>query len=148
MLNQVNLVPFHFQLKQILELVSKYKWAEKATGALAAFRTNYITTFQGNLFSKYITDKYKEIFEDECKALNAPKNVDIIQRNVKISSLRKLLVAEVTASHILSEGEQRAISLADFLTESQLNPQNRGLVFDDPVSSLDHLRKNDIAFRL
>lgn len=48
----------------------------------------------------------------------------------------------------LSEGEQRAISLADFLTEIQLNPNNKGVIFDDPVTSLDHTRRAIIARRL
>ena len=49
---------------------------------------------------------------------------------------------------ILSEGEQRAVALADFLTEIALNPANAGIVLDDPVTSQDHQRKNRIARRL
>ena len=49
---------------------------------------------------------------------------------------------------ILSEGEQRAVALADFLTEIALNPANAGIVLDDPVTSQDHQRKNLIARRL
>ena len=57
-------------------------------------------------------------------------------------------MAKQTASNILSEGEQRAISLSDFLTEARLNPNNRGVIFDDPVTSLDHKRRAIIAKRL
>src|SRR5208282_968117 len=49
---------------------------------------------------------------------------------------------------ILSEGEQRAVALADFLTEIALNPANAGIVLDDPVTSQDHQRKERVARRL
>jgi hypothetical protein len=49
---------------------------------------------------------------------------------------------------IFSEGEQRALSLADFLTEVNLNPTSAAIVLDDPVTSLDHQRKIAIAKRL
>jgi hypothetical protein len=38
--------------------------------------------------------------------------------------------------------------LADFLTEVQLDKNNCGIIFDDPVTSLDHERKDMIAKRL
>lgn len=49
---------------------------------------------------------------------------------------------------ILSEGEQRAVSIANFLTEVNMDANNRGIVLDDPVSSLDHRRRTRIAERL
>ncbi len=136
-------------LEQVLAFVKAHKWAAKAEQVVAsAFRTNSLTTFQGGLFTEHITDNYTNTFNAECEVLNAPKVVRIVQRNAKLSTLRKLQVAGQTANRVLSEGEQRAISLADFLTEIQLNPNNTGVVFDDPVTSLDHLRKVDIAKRI
>ena len=49
---------------------------------------------------------------------------------------------------ILSEGEQRAIALGSFLAEMHLANHLGGIVFDDPVSSLDHYRRKDVARRL
>jgi ATPase subunit of ABC transporter with duplicated ATPase domains len=51
-------------------------------------------------------------------------------------------------SLILSEGEQKVIALADFLAESRLSVVNKGIIFDDPVNSLDEERKSNIAERL
>lgn len=136
-------------LEQVLAFVKAHKWVAKAEQAVtSAFRTNSLTSFQGGLFTEHITDNYTNTFNAECDVLNAPKVVSIVQRNAKLSTLRKLQVAGQTANRILSEGEQRAISLADFLTEIQLNPNNTGVIFDDPVTSLDHLRKTDIAKRI
>lgn len=49
---------------------------------------------------------------------------------------------------VLSEGEQRAIALASFLAEVRLAGSRGALVFDDPVSSLDHRRRWEVAQRL
>jgi len=53
-----------------------------------------------------------------------------------------------TPSTILSEGEQRAIALASFLAEVQLGKSSGAVVLDDPVSSLDHRRRWEVAHRL
>lgn len=135
-------------LPEILKFIAAHKWAAKAELAVSAFRTNSITALQGNLFTQHITNNYAKTFSDECKILKAPNVVEISQHNAKAATYRKLLVAKQTASQILSEGEQRAISLADFLTEVQLNPHNSGVIFDDPVTSLDHKRRAIIAQRL
>ncbi len=135
-------------LDKILAFVAVHKWAAKAEGCLSAFNTRSITTKQGELFNEHITEKYTDTFNAECEKLNAPKVVNIVQKNAKVSTLRKLQVAGQVANNILSEGEQRAISLADFLTEVQLNPNNKGIFFDDPVNSQDHDRREKIAARL
>jgi hypothetical protein len=135
-------------LEKVLTFVAAHKWAAKAESFASAFNTKSITIKQGELFTSHITDKYTDTFKNECTELNAPKIVNIVRRNVKISTLRKLQVAGVVANSVLSEGEQRAISLADFLTEVQLNPNNKGVFFDDPVTSQDHHRREKIAERL
>lgn len=48
---------------------------------------------------------------------------------------------------VLSEGEQRATALAFFLAEMRL-PAKSSLVFDDPVTSMDHHFRSDVAKRL
>lgn len=49
---------------------------------------------------------------------------------------------------VLSEGEQRALALACFLAEVAADKSKNGLILDDPVSSLDHLRIRRVAGRL
>jgi hypothetical protein len=53
-----------------------------------------------------------------------------------------------TPAAILSEGEQRAIALASFMAEIGLGKWRGGIVLDDPVSSLDHRRRWEVAERL
>lgn len=49
---------------------------------------------------------------------------------------------------VLSEGEQTALGLAGFLTEAHFDPSKSALIFDDPVTSLDHVRREKVADRL
>lgn len=54
----------------------------------------------------------------------------------------------VRNNQVLSEGEQRALALACFLAEMGDDDARYGIVVDDPVSSLDHLRVRKVAHRL
>lgn len=51
-------------------------------------------------------------------------------------------------SAVLSEGEQKVIAIASFLAELDVSGHNQAIVFDDPMTSLDHMRRNKIAHRL
>ncbi|MFC3581070.1 AAA family ATPase [Sphingomonas hylomeconis] len=62
---------------------------------------------------------------------------------VALASTRKAKKAR-----ILSEGEQRALSLACFLAESHVAGRKSGIILDDPVTSLDHGRVRRVARRL
>jgi len=130
---------------KITEYINKRKWAAKAN--TKKINTRKITQKQKDLFSKFVTDEYVRIFNDECEKLDAKFGINISQRAAKGNTLKQLVLAGWTPSQILSEGEQRAISLADFLTEAQMGTKNQGIIFDDPVNSLDHIRRQTIAER-
>ncbi len=49
---------------------------------------------------------------------------------------------------VLSEGEQTALGFAGFLTEAHFEASKSALVFDDPVSSLDHMKRESVARRI
>ena len=58
-------------------------------------------------------------------------------------SARKVAIASIA-----SEGEQRTIALACYLAELGQSSEKSSLIFDDPVSSLDHTNRCRIAWRL
>lgn len=51
-------------------------------------------------------------------------------------------------SNVLSEGEHRCVALAIFLAELNCSGNKSTIIFDDPVSSLDHNHRENIARRL
>ena len=55
---------------------------------------------------------------------------------------------QVTLPRVFSEGEKSALGLAAFFTEAHLDSSRSALILDDPVSSLDHVRRGLVASRL
>lgn len=108
-----------------------------------------VTLAEKTLSEKYFNQKYIDKFNEECKNLNG--NFDVTIAPIKSSggtSYRQLNLKGKTPNAILSEGEQKIIAIADFIAEMQLSKVNRGIIFDDPVTSLDETRKSEIAKRL
>lgn len=133
-------------LTEIDDYILNLRWVDKARRINPS--TNRITTFQNQLFKKYVTQEYIDNFKEECKNLQTNFSAQIVQRGRKGTTLSKLTVQGKKPIEILSEGEQRSIALANFMAETKLNPNNNCLVFDDPVSSLDHKRREAISMRL
>lgn len=120
--------------------------------ALAQVQTAGITKKANELvdlhLTKIITDKY----DAERGALDIT--------NLKIKLARKSDQTKATfrtdtgtsvtrlPSDILSEGEQRALALAAFLTEVEATVGSGPVIVDDPVSSLDRDRGSRVAKRL
>lgn len=150
--NKLNLIEDRKKLSLFFQQIEKYvnqlKWAQRAKNKSSNLRTNAVSTKQKSFFDEHITEAYRSNFENECRCLGAPESVDISQRSQRATTLRRMKIRGMPADNILSEGEQRAISLADFLTETKLNPRNKGLILDDPVSSQDHERRLKISSRL
>jgi energy-coupling factor transporter ATP-binding protein EcfA2 len=136
------------ELDSLLTYLRELKWCDQASKLITQFATNSVTIKQKEFFNRYVTDDYLKTFEEECIKLNAQLRVEISQQGAKGKTIRDLKVGGVDPGRVLSEGEQRATALADFLTEIRVSGNCSGLVFDDPVNSLDHDRKHLIAKRI
>ena len=136
--------------KELLPKINTYikylSWLDKA--GKCNISTTLITKKRSELFSKYVTDEYIKQFELECKKLGLNIKVKTSQRGSIGSTKNRLMVKNKKPSDILSEGEQRVVALANFLAEASVSKENNCLIFDDPVSSLDHERRNLIVNRL
>jgi energy-coupling factor transporter ATP-binding protein EcfA2 len=55
---------------------------------------------------------------------------------------------QVPVARVLSEGERTALGLAAFFTEVSLDTSKSAVILDDPVCSLDHIRRVHVAHRL
>jgi energy-coupling factor transporter ATP-binding protein EcfA2 len=132
-----------------LSLVSKYD------AAISDTDTRYITKTSTVLTDKYVTEELKERFIKQLKT--------IYEQDLKVTlekkegekgaayycvKLKGCAVPKTDVAEIISEGEFRAVALAAFLAEISLSPTKSGVVFDDPVSSLDHLIRENVAAEL
>lgn len=128
--------------------VTNQKWISKAQGFnWTSFRTSITFTEKG-LSTRYFNKRYSDKFNIECNELKGNFGISIDPRSSGAKSNRQLLIKGNYPSAILSEGEQKVIAIADFLSEMHVSDINRGIVFDDPVNSLDNDRKKLIALRL
>jgi energy-coupling factor transporter ATP-binding protein EcfA2 len=134
-------------IDDVVAFVEDLAWIEKAGGSRP--NTRFVTDRQKVVFEKLIEGNYKDRLKVECAKLGCSLPFEFKARGSAGRTLRGL---KAKGGHkpddIFSEGEQRALSLADFLTEVNLNPASAAIVLDDPVTSLDHQRKRAIAKRL
>jgi wobble nucleotide-excising tRNase len=104
------------------------------------------------LTEKVVSGELGEALHDEFKKLGVENlQVTLKSRTERGKASHKLklnLPQARTPSDILSEGEQRAIALCSFLAEVKIGGGAGGMVFDDPVSSLDHRSRERLARRL
>lgn len=121
-------------------------WIKKAKKADYAKRKT--TDTEKALSNKYFNQRYIYAFNEECQKLNGNFGIDINHTGSAGKSYRQLKLKGKNPNAILSEGEQKVIAIADFLAEMHLSEVNRGIIFDDPVTSLDNDRKKQIAERL
>jgi energy-coupling factor transporter ATP-binding protein EcfA2 len=97
---------------------------------------------------RMINQSFDALFAEECDALRAPVlKVQYVGRQGK-AQRRKVLRGKHKPSKVLSEGEQKVLAIADFLAEARLTGITAPVVFDDPVSSLDHRRIDEVAERV
>ena len=135
------------------ESVENMQWIRKAKLAEPSLNPRHITEKQRDIIKELVGKGFIKRFLEECESLDIylPLSIKIAgeegvtHRKLAVGSVDKLIPAP---SRVLSEGEQTAVALADFLVEIGLNKQPLGIIFDDPVNSLDHIRKEKIAKRL
>jgi hypothetical protein len=136
-------------LAEITRLQSVYD----LDAAVKDTRANAITAKNTALSEALITDRLRARFAQEINHLNlAGLAIELTQARSQagISRFKIGLVesASSNAGDILSEGEYRCVALAGFMAELATNNSGSGIIFDDPVSSLDHLHREAIAKRL
>ena len=137
-------------INHIEEYVADEKWIKKARAvAKSALNTKAMTTKENELFGKVIEGTYRKQLEAEFETLDCRLPLELQTHGRGCKTKRWLEIkGGYKPMDILSEGEQRAVALADFLTEVGLNPAGAGIILDDPVTSQDHGRKERIAKRL
>lgn len=142
-------------LPKVVEAIVWHKRDYAFGEAIKSCGTAAVTRKTTELYDAHVTEELKTAFAKELETLgirgqpvalemNGQKGARVQQ--LKLGTMPRFAKAKLSA--ILSEGEQRVVALALFLAEIGVEPGRSGLIFDDPVSSLDHLRRERIARRL
>ena len=116
-------------------------------------RTNAITRMSSDVTKRAVTEQLTRSFSEE---LNELKFRDVEVQMVAAGGSRGALYHKlqlrrapgVEVSKVVSEGEARCLSIASFFAELTTAADRSAILFDDPVSSLDHNWRSNVAERL
>ena len=116
-------------------------------------KTQAITKKSTTVTRKVVTQRLKQSFRDELLTLNF-RHVEVELKEVGGTEgvlYHRLVLTRapgVELPRVVSEGEQRCLSIAAFFAELSTADDPSSIVFDDPVSSLDYKWRDGVALRL
>ena len=136
----------------IVKEIARLKEREALEAAKTAAATGPITKKVLELSEESITDVVRDTFTRETDRLRLERVTIARTRADKGALLHqpKLVGArqEVKLPRVFSEGERTALGLAACITEAHLDGSKSAFILDDPVTSLDHIRRGLVAARL
>jgi energy-coupling factor transporter ATP-binding protein EcfA2 len=135
------------------EEVTRLKLLNQIRDARKLTNTKALSQKKGELAEALITDEFVQRFNAELKALDASQvKVEIVKSKVsKGHVLHKLQLRGASQNglaDVLSEGENRIVSIAAFLADVTGRTYPAPFVFDDPISSLDQNFEEAVVQRL
>lgn len=136
----------------VFEAMDKHETCRKLQICIDGMDTRGISRKSTELSRTIASQELADALNDELKRLKVHQLQVVMKPESPGGKTQFKLALQMpggkTPSAILSEGEQRAIAIASFLAEIKLGKGRGGIVFDDPVSSLDHRRRWEVAERL
>lgn len=137
------------KVTEIKGIIANIKIVKRLQSKSNSFSTNAISRKTTDAREQLVEQNFNDLFQAELKLF---KKSDLkIELNFGTdrgkSKIWHRLNSSYTLGDILSEGEQKAISLAEFLTELQLDNIKAPVIFDDPVNSLDHRIIDEVGKR-
>jgi hypothetical protein len=136
--------------KEIVRLTA----IKQLKGALDLTNTTALSRRKSSLADELITNAYIQRFHDELIGLKAKHiSVDLEKTRTEVGRVYHRIFlknanVDVGTMEILSEGEFRIVSLAAFLADTEGRGSKTTFIFDDPISSLDHVYEEVTAQRL
>lgn len=146
--NQLESLEFHkwvFEQKELIKSVIEHiKMQEDLARAKKLVTTNKITAESNWLAGELLSKAYIDRFTRELRQL-APKVKVRLEKGTskKGSSPFKISIdtdfeGKFKTEDVLSEGEQRIVSLAAFFADATGRDSQTPIIIDDPISSLDY----------
>lgn len=140
------------RLPQIIQIADALALKKKLDNARRAADSGPISRRMQTLHAEAVSGDVETAFARECGALRVAhlpiQNRTRIDRGSAKQRLKLDTVGRERVEDVLSEGEQKALALATFLAEVSLVPGHGAVILDDPMSSLDHERRERVAKRL
>jgi energy-coupling factor transporter ATP-binding protein EcfA2 len=138
----------------ILDEIEKKKKIAAYGQCIDETKPTAITAKSSQVTKAVVSEKLKQSFKTELVDNLKFNHVEVELKEVGGSEgvfYHKLMLTRnpgIEVQKIVSEGEQRCISIAAFFAELSTADDPSAIVFDDPVSSLDFEWRNNVAKRL
>ena len=138
----------------ILQYLTGLKLGELYGLCIKETDTTYISIRGRQIVSAALTEQFKDLLNKELMDFGTQIQLTLESRGTVGETVHKIklrncqLPKGAKITDILSEGEQRIVSIASFLAELEACGHINPVVFDDPVSSLDHIWRERVADRL
>jgi len=136
----------------VLDLVNRMRVKALLTKCKDELKTKPVSDKAKEFASSAVTAPLRAALKEEFEALGVSHAMPRLDESVEKGKMKHKLQLDLAVPaqirDILSEGEQRAIAVGAFLAELATGGHSGGIVFDDPVSSLDHIRRQHVARRL
>ena len=135
---------------EIVKFVASAERAAKLHYQRAGISTvlGRITRLSTKSSEQLTNSEFEQLFSVECEKLRAPKLTLEFFGRQGIAQRRRTLPRNHKPSRVFSEGEQKVLAIADFIAETKMSDNSIPVIFDDPVSSLDHRRVEEVAKRI
>ncbi len=140
-------------LGKVLEEIERKKKIAAYQLCIEDTRTNAITRKSSDVTRRAVTEQLTQSFAEELNGLRfhhvEVQMVDVGgSRGALYHKLQLRRAPGVDVSKVASEGEARCLSIASFFAELSTASDRSAILFDDPVSSLDHSWRQNVAGRL
>ncbi len=137
----------------VLAQIGRLKQVKALETAQRETVTNRITGKSTEIAQALVTDALCTQFAREVESFESAKLAVELRQQKSVQGVPRFKVAltckpAASVGQVLSEGEHRCVALAAFMAELATTENRSGIVFDDPVSSLDHMHREAVAKRL
>ena len=137
-------------LKIVLDHLAALKRSQEIRRKASLLATNSITIKARQLHTTYITNSFRQDVARRIQGLGLHRTkITLDEKPGKGKVLQTITLdgAKRPASpeDVLSEGERTAISLSYFLADLGSVEATAGIIFDDPVTSLDHRIRDGVV---
>ena len=141
------------RIQDVLDVIERKKRIAAYQLCIEETRTNAITRKSSEVTKRAVTGQLTRSFRRELELLRFQHvEVDLVSaggsRGTLFHRLELKRVSGVAVPKIVSEGEARCLSVAAFFAELSTASDKSAILFDDPVSSLDHNWRANVAERL
>ncbi|KVF63044.1 AAA family ATPase [Burkholderia vietnamiensis] len=140
------------RIDQVWQVADDLMLKKALLGAYRAADSGPVSRKMQALHAEALSADAEAAFARECAALGVAhvpiRSSTRMERGKAKQQVKLNTAGSERVGDVLSEGEQRALALATFMAEVSLVPGHGAVIFDDPMSSLDHARRERVAKRL